>query len=143
MRTRVSPSTSSKQACPRKRISIGQSPFSVFDFKFAGQLPADGHAHQHPDAGLLGEHRPDRGHPLVLVGRRRRAAHLLLLLPAEPAAPRGAPCPSMRWSWGAMSRDAPLRLAQPVRLGQRAAQAASSSRLRERHRGRTLAATAA
>src|SRR4051794_20676813 len=83
--TRVSPSLSSKQAWPRKRMSIRFSSGSVV-VEFSGQLPADGDPHQHPDPGLLGEQRPHRADAIVGIRCGRRLQQLALVRPAEPAA---------------------------------------------------------
>src|SRR3954454_2955187 len=83
IRTRVSPSVSSKQAWPRNRMSM-LSPSVVVEF--ARQLPADGHAHEHPDPRLLGEERVDRADALVGVRRGGGLQHLALVRVAEPAA---------------------------------------------------------
>src|SRR4051812_8521584 len=84
--TRVSPSVSSKQACPRKRMSIGP-PRSVV-VEFACELPADGDAHQHPDPRLLGQERADGADAFVGVGSCRGLQHLPLVRLAEPATGR-------------------------------------------------------
>src|SRR3954471_9050962 len=83
--TRVSPSLSSKQAWPRKRMSIRFSSGSVV-VEFSGQLPADRDSHQHPDPRLLGEQRPDRTDAVVGIGGGRRLQQLALVRLAEPAA---------------------------------------------------------
>src|SRR4051795_12010674 len=83
--TRVSPSLSSKQAWPRKRMSIRFSSGSVV-VEFSGQLPADRDSHQHPDPRLLGEQRPDRTNAVVGIGGGRRLQQLALVRLAEPAA---------------------------------------------------------
>src|SRR3954454_24851806 len=83
--TRVSPSLSSKQAWPRKRMSIRFSSGSVV-VEFSGQLPADRDSHQHPDPRLLGEQGPDRTDAVVGIGGGRRLQQLDLVRLAEPAA---------------------------------------------------------
>src|SRR3954471_13095740 len=98
--TRVSPSLSSKQAWPRKRMSIRFSSGSVV-VEFSGQLPADRDSHQHPDPRLLGEQRPDRTDAVGGMGGVPRLQQLALVPLADPAAlvqRRG----EYRWSWGAM-----------------------------------------
>src|SRR3954471_5931141 len=83
--TRVSPSLSSKQAWPRKRMSIRVSSWSVV-VEFSGQLPADRDAHQHADPGLVGEQRPHRADAVVGIGGGRRLQQLALVRLGEPAA---------------------------------------------------------
>ena len=87
--TRVSPSVSSKQACPRKRMST----FSLLrcllgprSSELAGELPAHGHADQHAHAGLLREQRLDPGGAGGLVRLGDGGAYLRLMGGAEPAA---------------------------------------------------------
>src|SRR3954453_18242423 len=84
--TRVSPSLSSKQAWPRKRMSIWVLPASIVVVEFARQLPADGDAHQHPDPRLLGEERADGGDAVLGFGSGRVLEQLALLRLPEPAA---------------------------------------------------------
>src|SRR4051812_6652535 len=76
--TRVSPSVSSKQAWPRKRMSIGCPPES-FVVEFARQLPPHGHADEHADPSLLGEERADGADALVGVRGGRGLEHLALV----------------------------------------------------------------
>src|SRR5215216_4396914 len=71
-RTRASPAVSSTADCPRKRISM----CSVLPLhEFVRQLVPDGDAHEHGDAGLLGDQRTDRDHTLLLVGLAGGVAH--------------------------------------------------------------------
>src|SRR4051812_19460323 len=86
IRMRVSPSLSSKHAWPRKRMSIGLSSGVSVVVQLARELPAHGHAHQHPDPRLLGEEGADRDDPLLGVGRGGRLQQLALVRLAEPAA---------------------------------------------------------
>ena len=68
MRTRVSPSVSSKQAWPRKRMSI-QSPWVVLRRRSSrASSPADRDADEHAHAGLLGEQRLDALGARAVVG---------------------------------------------------------------------------
>ena len=84
----MSPSLSSKQAWPRKRIFIGLlgsrcRRVSVGD-RTRAQLPANRDADQHPDPRLLGE---QGAHAVtVRVGLGRGVAHLVLVGLDEPAA---------------------------------------------------------
>src|SRR3954447_330532 len=86
MRMRVSPSLSSKQAWPRKRMSKVISSGSIVGLQFSGELPPDGDAHQHPYTRLLGEEGPNGANALVGVGHGRHAQDLALVRLAEPAA---------------------------------------------------------
>src|SRR3954452_4477483 len=83
--TRVSPSLSSKQAWPRKRMSIRFSSGSVV-VEFSCELPADRDAHQHPDPGLLGDERAHRADAVVGIRGGRLLQQLSLVGLAEPAA---------------------------------------------------------
>src|SRR4051812_981733 len=84
MRTRLPPSLNSKQACPRKRMSIG--PLSSALVQFSCQFPADRHAYQHSHPGLIGEEGADPDRPLLRVDRVGRRTDLALVRLAEPAA---------------------------------------------------------
>src|SRR5438552_2777396 len=85
--TVVPPSDSSKQAWPRKRMSIFSScRCGLRRLEFPGQLPSHGDAHEHPDPGLLGEERADGADPLLLVGLRGRLQDLALVKLSEPPA---------------------------------------------------------
>src|SRR4051795_4772759 len=114
--TRVSPSLSSKQAWPRKRMSIRFSSGSVV-VEFSGQLPADRDSHQHPDPRLLGEQRPDRTNAVVGIGGGRRLQQLALVRLAEPAAlvQRLGEDPL---ELGGDAADARLRRAEALGVGQ-------------------------
>ena len=98
-----SPSLSSKQAWPRKRISI----CSVLlvrssRLQLLGQRPADGDADHHPHPRLLGEQGAHRGQPLLLAGRRLgRLADLAPRAPRRTSRPPRAPAASTRCSFGA------------------------------------------
>src|SRR3954451_1206185 len=81
MSTRVSPSLSSKQACPRNRMSMSAPLVQRFS-----QLPPNRDAHHHPYARLLGEQRPHRGDALVRIRRGRRLQDLPVVRLATPAA---------------------------------------------------------
>ena len=54
--------------------------------ELAGQLDADGHADEHPQAGLLRHERRHRGPAGVGIGLARGAADLLVVGLGEPAA---------------------------------------------------------
>src|SRR5688500_6032161 len=82
--TRALPSESSKVAWPRKRISMvetsviwereGSSLVVAWGWpQFAGQLPANRHADQHPHPGLLGQQRAEGRQPLLRVLERGHA----------------------------------------------------------------------
>src|SRR3954449_3044734 len=75
--TLASPSVISKHACPKNRMSTSLSCLVVLvDLQYPGQLPTDGHAHEHPDAGLLGEEGLDARGSLGLVGGGQGLAQL-------------------------------------------------------------------
>src|SRR5919107_5079148 len=84
IRIRVSPSLSSKQAWPRKRMSKVGPSGSIFDFQLAGELPPHGDAHQHPYTRLLGEECANGAYALVGVRRGRGLEDLALVRLAEP-----------------------------------------------------------
>src|SRR5918998_4265779 len=86
IKTRVLPSVSSKQAWPKKRMSIGAPPVGSVGVEFPRQLPADRHAHEHRDAGVLGHQRAYRADPVVGVRRGGGLEDLALVRLAEPAA---------------------------------------------------------
>src|SRR3954454_21577101 len=60
VRTVAPPAVSSKQACPRKRMSTAMSAFSLVLVQNVGQFVPDGHADQHAQARLLGDQPLDR-----------------------------------------------------------------------------------
>ena len=119
--TRVSPSTSSKQEWPRKRISTVQVPsVSVVRFivELTGELPADGHADEHAHAGLLGQQGLDPGGALGLVGLGRSGPDLSKVGVAEPAAlvqRLAEDALKLRGERG----QAPLGAREPLGVGQR------------------------
>src|SRR3954452_2459972 len=78
IRMRVSPSASSKQAWPRKRMSMSVCPFVLRDLELARQLPADRHAHEHAEARLLREQRAHGDQALVRVVAAKRLRDLAL-----------------------------------------------------------------
>src|SRR3954454_18511401 len=80
--TRVSPSLSSKQACPRNRMSMSSSLLC----QFFSKGPPNGDADHHADARLLGQQRAHRADPLIGVRRRGRLQHLPLVRLAKPPA---------------------------------------------------------
>src|SRR5918999_3634440 len=74
-RTCASPSLSSKEAWPRKRMSM--SVVSRFGFgQFACELPADGHADQHAHPRLLRQEGLHALNTQALVGLGDRGAYL-------------------------------------------------------------------
>src|SRR5918999_5403155 len=83
--TRVSPSLSSKHACPRNRMSM-VSVLLSFLFELAGKFPAHGHADHHAHAGLVRHEYPERPQAGVLVGVGGGLEQLPLVSLAEPAA---------------------------------------------------------
>src|SRR5215213_3925067 len=83
--TRVSPSASSKQAWPRKRISTSVSCL-VRVSQLVRELPADGHAHEHPHPGLFCEQCLDPRHARVLVRLGGGRSQLGSVRALEPAA---------------------------------------------------------
>src|SRR5438552_1282548 len=83
--TRVSPSLSSKQACPRKRMSMSSVLLSV-SFQLECQFPSQRDSYQHPHSRLLREERADRGQALVGVRLGGRLQDLRLIRVLEPAA---------------------------------------------------------
>src|SRR5215216_252859 len=60
VRTVAPPAVSSKQDCPRKRMSTAMSAFSLVLVQNVGQLIPDGHADHHAQARLLGDQPLDR-----------------------------------------------------------------------------------
>src|SRR5919106_4556335 len=84
MSTRLSPSTSSKHAWPRKRISMSVV-VSRFGFgQLSCEFPTDRHADEHPHPGLLREQRLDALRAQRLVGLGDRGAYLGAVCIAEP-----------------------------------------------------------
>src|SRR4051794_31798120 len=81
--TLVSPSDSSKQAWPRKRMSMCSA---LLVLEFVRQREADGHADQHAQPGLLGDQRADPARALVVVGLAGDPGELALVGLAEEAA---------------------------------------------------------
>src|SRR3954447_7179458 len=65
----VSPSLSSKHAWPRNRMSMGSPSGNSVVVKFARELPAHRHAHEHPDPRLVGEKGADRADAVVGIRR--------------------------------------------------------------------------
>src|SRR5215207_4364843 len=86
MSTRVSPSISSKQAWPRKRISTSISFAFGVGVQFSGEFPPDGNANHHAHPRLLGQQRVDPGFALRGVGLRRGLTNLGTVGVAEPPA---------------------------------------------------------
>src|SRR5690242_4220309 len=85
IRTRVSPSVSSKAACPRKRMSI-RSSLVVVCLEFACQLIADSDADHHAEACLLGHQGPHCRYPFLRVVSQRRDLQRVFVRVLEPAA---------------------------------------------------------
>ena len=86
--------------------------------ELARELEADGDADQHPQAGLLGEHRLTRTDPLGGLVVRDRLADHLLVAEVEPAAllERAGEHALQRRR---RARHQVLRLAQPLGIGDR------------------------
>src|SRR5436190_18277545 len=73
------PAVSSKQACPRKRMSTAMSAFSFVLVEDVRQLVPDGDADQHAHARLLGDETLDRIEPGHGVLEARGLHHLRLV----------------------------------------------------------------
>ena len=113
------PPTSSKQAWPRKRMSISVSFGFCGSSKLAGKFPANGHTNHHAQPGLLREEGLDPGGSRGLVGLGHRGAHLRLVCGPEPAALfERMHEHSMKLRRG--SRHEPLGVGEPLGIGQRA-----------------------
>src|SRR3954447_2944925 len=113
MRTRVSPSLMSKQACPRKRMSIR----SVSFLKLSRELPANRDADQHPHARLLGEEDPDQPVALGGVLALNDGPHLPLVGLAKPAA-LGQGLAEDALELGGEGRESVLGAPEALRVGQ-------------------------
>ena len=100
--------------------------------KFAGQLPADGHADQHAHAGLLREQRLDPGGAGGLVRLGDGRAYLRLVRRRRTSRPRRARAPGRAGAEG-RRRHQPLRPAK--RSGSESARTAASTCSSENIRG--------
>src|SRR3954470_21731671 len=79
MSTVVWPWLSSKQACPRNRMSMS----ALLGQRFS-QLPPHRDTHHHPDPRFLGEERPHGRDALVGIGRGRRFQDLPVVSLTKP-----------------------------------------------------------